>query len=43
MKSRAVEAYLFLADERTDGRTDRQTDMIKPIVASQFCEFVYKG
>jgi hypothetical protein len=33
MKIRPVGGELFHADERTDGRTDRQTDMTKLTVA----------
>jgi len=33
MKIRPVEAELFHVGERTDGQTDRQTDMTKLIVA----------
>jgi hypothetical protein len=33
MKTRLVGAEVFHADRRTDGRTDRQTDLTKLLVA----------
>jgi len=42
MKISPVGAELLLADGRTDGHTDRQTDVKKLIFISQFCERAWK-